>query len=55
VQSSKVTNFFTFVLARNQTCAVKGTNGEEITPPGLPLLVEEDEKFITRDNILIEL
>ena len=34
-----------------QTCAAQEAAGEKITPPGLPLPVEEHGKFITSDCI----
>jgi hypothetical protein len=40
-----------FLLALNQTCAAQEAAGEKITPPGLPLPVEEHEKLITSDCI----
>jgi hypothetical protein len=41
----------TFLLALNQTCAAKEAAGEPITPPGLPLPVEEHAAFVTGDCI----
>ena len=44
-----------FLLQLNQSCADKEASGEKITPPGLPLPVEEPEKFVTSDCIQVEL
>jgi SAM-dependent methyltransferase len=40
-----------FLLALNQTCAAQEAAGEKITPPGLPLPVEEHGEFMTKDCI----
>jgi hypothetical protein len=40
-------------VALNQTCAAKEAAGESITPPGLPLPVEEHAAFITEDSIRV--
>ena len=47
----KDADILAFLLALNQTCAVQEAAGEKITPPGLPLPLEEHEKFITGDCI----
>jgi hypothetical protein len=47
----KDADILAFLLAINQTCAVQEAAGEKITPPGLPLPLEEHEKFITGDCI----
>ncbi len=47
----KEADILAFLLALNQTCAAREAAGEKITPPGLPLPVEEHEKFITSDCI----
>lgn len=44
-------DFLAFLLQLNQSCAAQEAAGEKITPPGLPLTVEEHEKFITSDCI----
>jgi SAM-dependent methyltransferase len=51
----KDADILVFLLHLNQTCAAKEAAGEKITPPGLPLPVEEHEKFITSDCIQVEL
>jgi len=51
----KDADILTFLLALNQTCAAKEAAGEEITPPGLPLPVEEHGEFVTGDCISVEL
>lgn len=40
-----------FLLGLNQTCAAKEAAGEKITPPGLPLPIDEQEHFITANCI----
>ena len=47
----KDADILAFLLALNQPCAAKEAAGEKITPPGLPLPVEEHGKFITSDCI----
>ncbi len=47
----KGADILTFLLALNQTCAAKEAAGEPITPPGLPLPVEEHGEFVTGDCI----
>jgi hypothetical protein len=47
----KNADILAFLLALNQTCAAKEAAGKPITPPGLPLSVEEREKFVTSDCI----
>ncbi len=47
----KDADILAFLLALNQSCAAKEAAGGKITPPGLPLPVEEHEKFITSDCI----
>ncbi|MCX6877802.1 MAG: N-6 DNA methylase [Verrucomicrobia bacterium] len=47
----KDADILAFLLALNQTCAAKEAAGEKITPPGLPLPVEEHEAFLTEDCI----
>jgi hypothetical protein len=44
----------TFLLALNRTLAAKERGGEKITPPGLPLPVEEDAAFVTEDCVRVE-
>ncbi len=50
----KDVDILAFLLALNQTCAAKETAGEKITPPGLPLPVEEHGEFVTEDCISIQ-
>jgi hypothetical protein len=40
-----------FLLELNLACAAKEKAGEKITPPGLPLPVNEQQKFVTDDCI----
>jgi len=47
----KDADILAFLLALNQTCAAKEAAGDPITPPGLPLPVEERETFVTNDCI----
>ena len=49
----KGADILTFLLALNQTCAAKEAAGDPITPPGLPLPVEEHGAFVTGDCISI--
>ncbi len=49
----KGADILTFLLALNQTCAAKEAAGEPITPPGLPLPVEEQGEFVTGDCIRV--
>ncbi len=49
----KTADILTFLLALNQTCAAKEAAGEKITPPGLPLPVEEHSRFVTSDCIQV--
>lgn len=49
----KDADILAFLLDLNQTCAAKEAAGEKITPPGLPLPVEEHGKFVTEDCINI--
>jgi SAM-dependent methyltransferase len=51
----KDADILAFLLALNQTCAAKEAAGEKITPPGLPLPVEEHGEFVTSDCIQVEL
>jgi hypothetical protein len=51
----KDADILAFLLQLNQSCAAKEAVGEKITPPGLPLPVEEHEKFVTSDCIAVEL
>jgi hypothetical protein len=51
----KDADILAFLLQLNQSCAAKEAAGEKITPPGLPLPVEEHGKFITSDCIQVEL
>ena len=51
----KDADILAFLLDLNQSCAAKEATGEKITPPGLPLPVEEHDKFVTSDCITIEL
>jgi hypothetical protein len=51
----KDADILAFLLQLNQSCAAKEAAGEKITPPGLPLPVEEHEKFVTSDCITCEL
>ncbi len=44
-------DILTHLLALNHACAEKEQAGEKITPPGLPLPVEEHAAFITTDCI----
>jgi hypothetical protein len=47
----KDADILAFLLNLNQSCAAKEAAGEPITPPGLPLAGEEQEKFVTGDCI----
>ena len=47
----KDVDILAFLLALNQSCAAKEVTGEKITPPGLPLPVEEHAALITEDCI----
>ena len=47
--SAKDADILAFLLELNQACAAKEAAGEKITPPGLPLPVEEHAEFITED------
>lgn len=47
----KDADILAYLLALNQTCAIKEAAGEPITPPGLPLPEEEHAAFITDDCI----
>jgi hypothetical protein len=47
----KDADILAFLLALNQTCAAKEAVGEPITPPGLPLPIEEQAGFVTGDCI----
>lgn len=49
----KDADILAFRLQLNQTCAAKEATGEKITPPGLPLPVEEHGVFVTEDCITI--
>ena len=49
----KDADILAFLLALNQTCAAKEAAGEPITPPGLPLPVEEHGEFVTGDCIRV--
>ena len=49
----KDADILAFLLALNQICAGKESAGEPITPPGLPLPVEEHAEFITEDCIRV--
>jgi hypothetical protein len=40
-----------FLLELNLACAAKETAGEKITPPGLPLPINEQWSFTTDDCI----
>jgi hypothetical protein len=51
----KDADILAFLLALNQSCAAKEAAGEKITPPGLPLPVEEHGEFVTSDCIQVEL
>lgn len=44
----KDADILAFLLANNRTCAAKEAAGEKITPPGLPLPVEEHGAFMRR-------
>jgi hypothetical protein len=50
----KDADILAFLLTLNQSCAAKEAAGEPITPPGLPLAVEEYEAFVTDDCITIK-
>lgn len=50
----KDADILAFLLTLNQSCAAKEAAGEDITPPGLPLPMEEREKFVTEDCIRID-
>lgn len=50
----KDADILAFLLALNQSCAAKEAAGEPITPPGLPLPVEQHVEFLTEDCIRIE-
>jgi hypothetical protein len=50
---SKDADILAFLLALNQACAAKEAAGEPITPPGLPLPVEEQAEFVTEDCIAV--
>ena len=47
----KDADILAFLLQLNQACAAKEAAGESITPPGLPLPVEERAEFVTEDCI----
>jgi SAM-dependent methyltransferase len=49
----KDADILAFLLELNHSCAAQEANGEPITPPGLPLPVEEHGVFITEDCIRI--
>ena len=49
----KDADILAFLLALNQTCASKEAAGKPITPPGLPLPVEEHAEFVTVDCIRV--
>jgi SAM-dependent methyltransferase len=51
----KDADILAFLLALNQSCAAQEAAGEKITPPGLPLPVEEHAEFVTSDCIQVEL
>jgi hypothetical protein len=40
-----------FLLQLNLACAAKERAGEKITPPGLPLPPEDQQRFVTEDCI----
>lgn len=49
----KDADILVFLLPLNQTCVAKEAAGESITPPGLPLPVEEHREFVTEDCIRV--
>lgn len=49
----KDADILAFLLTLNQACAAKESAGEPITPPGLPLAIEEQVGFVTEDCIKI--
>ncbi|QTN32270.1 hypothetical protein HZ994_07975 [Akkermansiaceae bacterium] len=49
----KGADILTFLLALNHSCAAKEAAGEPITPPGLPLPVDEHGAFVTGDCIRV--
>ena len=49
----KDADILAFLLALNQSCAAMEAAGEPITPPGLPLPVEQHGEFVTEDCISI--
>ena len=49
----KNADILAFLLNLNQSCAAREAAGEAITPPGLPLPVEEHAAFITTDCIRV--
>jgi len=49
----KTADILAFLLDLNQTCAAKEAAGEKITPPGLPLPVEDHAAFVTEDCISV--
>jgi SAM-dependent methyltransferase len=49
----KDADILAFLLQLNQSCAAKEAVGEKITPPGLPLPVEEHGEFVTGDCIKV--
>jgi SAM-dependent methyltransferase len=51
----KDADILAFLLALNQTCAAQEAAGEKITPPGLPLPVEEHGAFVTEDCIKVQI
>jgi hypothetical protein len=44
-------DILTHLLALNHACSEKERAGEKITPPGLPLPLDEQREFITSDCI----
>jgi SAM-dependent methyltransferase len=51
----KDADILAFLLHLNQSCAAKEAAGEKITPPGLPLPVDEHAEFVSSDCITCEL
>jgi hypothetical protein len=52
-QMPKDADILAFLLSLNQSCAAKEAAGNPITPPGLPLPIEEQAGFVTGDCINI--
>jgi hypothetical protein len=50
----KDADILAFLLALNQTCAAQEAAGQPITPPGLPLPVEEHAALVTEDCIRVQ-